>query len=104
MKIHKVQTLTKGEQLMLMRRRKKLTQTELGAKFGLSQMSISNYEKGKREIPSAFRKNWFAINIKDLTKGENLHMLRLRLQLSVKQIAIKMKISRVTYIKMERED
>ena len=101
MKIHKVQTLTRGEQLMLMRRRKKLTQSELGKKFGLSQMSISNYERGKREIPSAFRKTWFAIQIKDLSKGENLHMLRLRLQLNLRVMAAKMGVSHTTYIKME---
>jgi transcriptional regulator with XRE-family HTH domain len=38
-----------GEQIYLLRRKKGLTQTELGETIGVSQKAITNYETGRRE-------------------------------------------------------
>lgn len=101
MRMKRVTTLTAGEALMLIRRRKGLTQTQFGKKFGLGQVSISSYETGLRAIHRVIPPKWFTLDPKELTKGENLRMLRYRMGLSVNEMAEKMRISRVTYFKRE---
>lgn len=100
-RIYKVETLSRGEKLMLMRRRKRLTQADMAEHFKVSQMSISNYELGRRRIPALFAPSWFAIEPDDMTSGENLRMWRIRLGLGLREMAGKMRVSHVTYLKME---
>ena len=42
-----------GQTLRAIRRDLKLTQTELGRLLGIHLVTISNWERGKREIPQA---------------------------------------------------
>lgn len=87
---------------MLKRRRYGMSQAELAYEKELSQMTISNFERGVRDIPAAmFSPRWFIIEPKNMTKAENLRMFRMRRQLSVKEMAEKMLVSKVTYTKME---
>ncbi len=79
-----------------------MTQSLLARQKGLSQMTLSNYENDKRKIHSSvFNKTWFKIQPEDMTAAENLRMFRKRMGLTIREIAAKMRISNVTYMKME---
>ncbi len=41
-----------GEELLLLRRRKRITQVELGKRIGLSDAMISYWERGRFPIPT----------------------------------------------------
>ncbi|WP_290771626.1 helix-turn-helix transcriptional regulator [Anaerofustis sp.] len=62
-----------GERLKNLRKKNKFTQKELGDKLGVHSNTISMYEKGNRNIPSAMLKEIseiFNVSIDYLLKGE----------------------------------
>lgn len=62
-----------GERLKNLRKKNKFTQKELGDKLGVHSNTISMYEKGNRNIPSAMLKEIseiFNVSIDYLLKGK----------------------------------
>ena len=112
----------KGNLIRVYRKSNKMTQKELAAKSGVSEISIRSYENNKRNpkyetlekiadvlgIPvseiSGYKLQGQCDNLRALSLGERIRRLRLEKNLKQSDLAKKANISRVTLGNYERGD
>ena len=91
--------LTNNEQLLMYRRRKKLTQRQFAEELGTSSIQISLWERGLSSNPLP---TGFCVKDKDLLPYEQCFLARRRKGRTIIETAERVNVSRLTVIKMEQ--
>jgi transcriptional regulator with XRE-family HTH domain len=91
--------LTNGEKLFIIRRRRKVNQADFAARYGVSHDTLMRIEKGKRPAPIRLTVREFP----PLTKGEQIVILRKRLGLTQRELALQLDMSKPTLITREND-